>query len=90
MKSQFEGPGESQRALEAAAASVTEPSLADPRIVLSLLEADQVVAAKRKTQFGPRKFSFGVRVLLWSLRIYVVLMFVIVIISVIRALELPR
>lgn len=90
MKSRSEDSGDSQHALETLAANATESSLADPRIVLSLLEADQVVAAKRKTQFGRRKFSFGVRILLWSLRIYVVLMIVIVLISVVRALQLPR
>lgn len=90
MKSRQAGPNESERSLEAIAANSTEPNLEDPRIVLSLLEADQVVAAKRQTHFGPRKFSFGVRLLLWGLRIYVVLMMVIVLISVFRALQPPR
>jgi hypothetical protein len=90
LKSRQAGPSESQRSLEAVAASSAEPNLEDPRIVLSLLEADQVVAAKRQTHFGPRKFSFGVRVLLWGLRIYVVLMMVIVLLSVIRALQPPH
>jgi hypothetical protein len=53
--------------------------------VLSLLEADQVVAAKRQSRFGPRKLSVGIRILLWGLRIYVVVMLVLVAISVIRA-----
>lgn len=65
-------------------------ALKDPRVVLSLLEADQVVAAKRDTHFGRRKLSFGVRLLLWVLRVYVVLMMVIVVISVIRAIHPPR
>lgn len=65
-------------------------ALKDPRVVLSLLEADQVVAAKRDSHFGRRKFSFGVRLLLWGLRIYVVLMMVIVAISVIRAIHPVR
>ena len=90
LKSNHPGPSESQRSVEAIAANTAEPNLEDPRIVLSLLEADQVVAAKRQTHFGPRKFSFGVRVLLWSLRIYVVLMLVIVLISVFRALQPPH
>ena len=64
-----------------------EPELADPRVVLSLLEADQVVAAKKETRFGLRKFSTGVRILLWGLRVYVILMFVIVLVSVFRALQ---
>lgn len=59
----------------------------DPRVVLSLLEADQVVAAKSRTHFGLRRFSLGVRVALWSLRIYVVVMMVIVVVSVIHALR---
>lgn len=59
----------------------------DPRVVLSLLEADQVVAAKQRTRFGPRSLSLGTRVLLWGLRIYVVVMLVIVLISVLRALR---
>jgi hypothetical protein len=66
---------------------VGEPYLEDPRIVLSLLEADQVVAAKRQSRFGRRKFSAGVRAMLWGLRIYVILMLIIVLFSVIRALH---
>jgi hypothetical protein len=82
--------GESEHDLESAAASAAEPNLKDPRVVLSLLEADQVVAAKRLTHFGPRKFSFGLKVLLWGLRIYVVLMLVIVLVSVLQALQPAR
>jgi hypothetical protein len=67
--------------------NATEADIADPRVVLSLLEADQVVAAKRDTRFGLRKFSTGVRLLLWGLRVYVILMLVIVLISVFRALQ---
>jgi hypothetical protein len=62
-------------------------TLQDPRAVLSLLEADQVVAAKRRTHFGKRNFSFGTRVLLWGLRVYVVAMLIIVLISVVRAVH---
>jgi hypothetical protein len=90
LKSKQAGPSEKQRSLEAVAANSAEPNLEDPRIVLSLLEADQVVAAKRQAHFGPRRFSFGVRVLLWGLRIYVVLMMVIVLLSVFRALQPPH
>lgn len=67
--------------------NATEADIADPRVVLSLLEADQVVAAKKETHFGRRKFSTGVRILLWGLRVYVILMLVIVLISVFRALQ---
>ena len=61
-----------------------EPRLDDPRVVLYLLEADQVVAAKRQTRFGARKFSLGLKILLWGLRVYVILMFVLVLVSVLR------
>jgi hypothetical protein len=73
--------------LETVTAGVARPNLKDPRLVLALLEADQVVAAKRRTHFGKRDLSFGVRVLLWGLRVYVVMMLVIVVISVLRALH---
>lgn len=62
-------------------------NLEDPRVVLSLLEADQVVAAKTRTRFGKRNLSGGVRIMLWGLRIYVAVMLVIVLISVIRAVH---
>jgi hypothetical protein len=55
--------------------------------VLSLLEADQVVAAKEQMHFGRQKMSRGVRILLWGLRIYVVVMMIIVLISVLRAIH---
>lgn len=79
----FEASGEVAATLAAAG----RPDLKDPQVVLSLLEADQVVAAKRRTRFGRRDFSFGMRVLLWGLRVYVVLMLAIVLMSVIRALH---
>lgn len=66
------------------------PDLKDPRVVLSLLEADQVVAAKSRTRFAQRKLSPGMRVILWGLRIYVVFMLVIVAISVVQALRSIR
>lgn len=68
-------------------ANSPKPDLKDPRVVLSLLEADQVVAAKRQTHFGRRKLSLGARVLLWGLRVYVIFMLVIVVISVLRAIH---
>ena len=67
-------------------ASILSPDLKDPRVVLSFLEADQLVAAKQRTHFGRRNLSLGVRVMLWGLRIYVVVMLVLVIVSAIRAL----
>jgi len=58
--------------------------------VLSLLETDQVVAAKQRTRFGRRKLSLGVRILLWGLRVYVVVMLVLVAVSVVRAVHPGR
>jgi hypothetical protein len=63
------------------------PDLKDPHVVLSLLEADQVVAAKRQSHFGRRNLSIGMGTLLWGLRIYVVIMFVMIAISVVRAIH---
>ncbi|HEV2222001.1 MAG TPA: hypothetical protein VGR84_03275 [Candidatus Acidoferrales bacterium] len=74
-------------ATEPAAAAEAKPNLEDPKVVLSLLEADQVVAAKTRTRFGKRKLSAGTRAMLWGLRIYVFVMLVIVLISVIRAVH---
>lgn len=71
----------------ATAAHSEHPDLQDPNVVLSLLEADQVVAAKTRTRFGKRNLSVGARLLLWGLRVYVFVMLVIVLISVIRALH---
>ena len=72
---------------ESGAERAAKPDLKDPSVVLSLLEADQVVAAKQRMHFGPRRLSLGIRVLLWGLRIYVVAMLVIVLISAIRAIH---
>lgn len=65
----------------------TPPDMKDPRVALSLLEADQVVAAKQRMRFGRRNLSPGIRVMLWGLRIYVGIMLVLVLISVIRAVH---
>jgi hypothetical protein len=81
---------ENQQALGPVDVNSEQLTLQDPRAVLSLLEADQVVAAKRRTHFGRRNLSFGVRALLWCLRIYVVAMFVIVLISVVQAIHAAR
>jgi hypothetical protein len=75
------------RAIESVAGDSANPDLKDPRVILSLLEADQVVAAKQKTRFGRRDLSFGVRILLWGLRVYVVIMLILVVISVFRAIH---
>ncbi|HTA52088.1 MAG TPA: hypothetical protein VK757_04820 [Candidatus Acidoferrum sp.] len=68
-------------------AASPKPDLKDPRVVLSLLETDQVVAAKQQTRFGRRTLSPGIKILLWGLRVYVVVMFVLVVVSVIRAIH---
>jgi hypothetical protein len=80
-------PPSGSKAFDPSAGGPAKPDLKDPRVVLSLLEADQVVAAKRQTRFGRRNMSFGVRALLWGLRVYVVIMLVLVVISVFRALH---
>jgi len=72
---------------ESLAAGEGNVNLEDPRLVMSLLEADQVVAAKRQSRFGRRKLSVGMRVMLWGLRAYVVVMLVLVVVSVIRAIH---
>jgi hypothetical protein len=64
-----------------------KPDLKDPRVVLSLLEADQVVAAKQQTRYGRKVLSPGAKLMLWGLRVYVVVMLVLVVISVVRALH---
>lgn len=80
-------PHATEPSAEMRAARSGRVDLKDPRIVLSLLEADQVVAAKTQTRFGRRPLSFGTRATLWALRIYVLLMMVIVVISVIQAVH---
>ncbi|MGD0404132.1 MAG: hypothetical protein ABSB66_13145 [Candidatus Acidiferrales bacterium] len=62
-----------------------QPRLEDPGVVLSLLEADQVVAAKELMRFGPQKLSRGTRAMFWCLRVYVVVMMIIVLVSVLQA-----
>jgi hypothetical protein len=81
---------ESELETDQAIAGANQPDLEDPRVVLSLLESDQLVAAKRRTHFGPRKLSFGVRALLWTLRVYVVVMMLLALLSVLRAAHLIR
>lgn len=60
---------------------------AKPEVVLSVLEADQVVAAKKRMHFGRRRLSAGIQWLFWGLRVYVVVMLIIVLLSVLRALH---
>jgi hypothetical protein len=56
-------------------------------VVRSLLEEDQLVAFKQRTRFGRRKFSPGMKILLWALRIYVIAMLIVVIIQIVRTLH---
>ena len=68
--------------------NVKSGELADRHdVVRSLLEEDQLVAFKQRTRFGRRKFSPGLKILLWALRVYVVVMLIIVILQVVRALR---
>jgi hypothetical protein len=70
-----------------AGADATVPDMQDPSAVLSVLEADQIVAAKQRTHFGRRKLSKRTRALLWALRVYVVIMLVLVVISAFRVIH---
>lgn len=58
-----------------------------PDTVLSVLEADQLVAAKDHPRFGQRQLSQGVRLLLWGLRFYVIAMMILVAIQVVNAVR---
>ena len=87
MNSRYAHVPENQGALAPVDVNSEQPSLQDPRAVLSLLEADQMVAAKRRTHFGRKNLSFGARALLWALRVYVVAMMVIVLITVYQAIH---
>ena len=80
---------EHQREMEVTQINAAQLTLEDPHAILSLLEADQVVAAKR-THFGRQNLSTGTRILLWCLRIYVVVMLFIVLLSVLRALHIMQ
>lgn len=87
MKTGLNRPDEFPVGDEAASSRTEKPDLQDPAAVLSVLEADQVVAAKRQMRFGRRKLSLGTRLLFWGLRVYVVVMLVIVLLSVLHALH---
>lgn len=58
----------------------------NPLAVLSLLEADQLVASKQ-ARFGRRPLSPWLNAALWGLRVYVLLMLATVAIQVARALR---
>jgi hypothetical protein len=80
-------PGDATPEETNAGADATAPDMQDPRAVLSVLEADQIVAAKQRTHFGRRKLSRRTRVLLWALRVYVVIMLVLVVIAAFRVVH---
>jgi hypothetical protein len=88
MQNQKGGREEAQ--LAAAEARKREDLQAHPEVVLTLLEPDQVVVAKQRTHFGPRRLTRRHKVLLWGLRIYVVAMLIIVLVSVIRAVHVAH
>ena len=87
MKNTNTGPNIPARGTRPESAQPGHVDFQDPEVVLSVLEADQVVAAKSRTRFGRRKLSWGVELLLWGLRIYVVVMLIIVFLTVLRALH---
>ena len=59
-----------------------------PEAILSVLEEDQLVKAKERIHWGRIRLSPGVRVLLWGLRLYVILMLITVAIHVLRTVQL--
>lgn len=64
-----------------------EPEAIRADEVLSVLEADQLVAAKERAHFGRARLSVGARVLLWGLRFYVVVMMLMVAVQVLNAVH---
>jgi hypothetical protein len=69
-----------------------DPSAQDridrPETILSVLEEDQLVKAKERIHWGRIRLTPGVRVLLWGLRLYVILMLVTVVLHVVRTVQL--
>ncbi|MGC8559688.1 MAG: hypothetical protein ACP5O1_03320 [Phycisphaerae bacterium] len=60
---------------------------AKPELVRTLLEEDQLVEFKKRNRFPRRKLSVKLRILLWLLRIYVVVMLLIVALQIYRAMK---
>ncbi len=58
---------------------------AQPELVRSLLEEDQLVDFKSQTKFGRRHLSGKIIFLLWALRIYVIFMFALVVLVILHA-----
>jgi hypothetical protein len=87
-ESETQNPNEHREEVQVAAeARKREDLQVHPDMVLTLLEPDQVVVAKQRTRFGARQLTPRHKTILWGLRIYVVVMLVIVLISVIRAIQ---
>ena len=61
--------------------------VAKPELVRTLLEEDQLVEFKKRNRFPRRKLSVKLRILLWLLRIYVVVMLLIVALQIYRAMK---
>jgi len=59
----------------------------EPETVLSLLEEDQLFAAKQRARLGRAKLSRGTRVLMWCLRGYVILMLIVVVVAIVNAVH---
>lgn len=58
-----------------------------PEAILSVLEEDQLVKAKERIHWGRIRLTPGVRVLLWGLRLYVILMLVTVAMHVLHTVQ---
>jgi hypothetical protein len=56
-----------------------------PETVFSLLEEDQLFAAKQRALLGQARLSRGTRVLMWCLRGYVILMLIVVVVAIVHA-----
>ncbi|HEV2283292.1 MAG TPA: hypothetical protein VGX75_12975 [bacterium] len=76
-----------RRAEAAAPGEGRDVDLGRPEAVLSVLEADQLVAAKERAHFGRMRLSGSVRVILGGLRLYVVAMMIIVLFQVLNAVH---
>ncbi len=64
-------------------ADATLDPQADPSAVFTLLEPDQLVAAKR-TPLGPRRLTPSEKILLWALRLYVLGLLAVVVLQIVR------
>ncbi len=80
-------PAESATEFSRTQAKSTHGTPEDAQLAMTLLEADQLVAAKRSSRFGRRTLTLRERLLFWSLRIYVVIMLLIVLLSVLQAVH---